>query len=388
VLIVRRHGVSRLAACRARGQKAYRTSTVSASAAVHERGNLAGPPASLNLSALVSARVPADSPLEYSMNRILVTGAAGQVGTELVPALREAYGEDAVLATDVRRPETGMLEGRFEVLDCLDAGAVADAVRRHEADSIYHLAALLSASAERKPQLAWEINMSTLVNVLEVAREVGCSVFTPSSIGAFGPDTPADPAPQDTIQRPSTMYGVTKVAGELLCDYYHTRFGVDTRGVRFPGLISHVAPPGGGTTDYAVEVFYDALESGRYICFLAADTQLDMMYMPDAVRAAIEVMEADESRLRHRNAFNVTAMQLTPATIANAIRVEVPGFEIAYEVDPVRQRIAESWPRRIDDSTAREEWGWDHRYDLASMTKDMLSHLRAKLGAGAGNGRS
>jgi nucleoside-diphosphate-sugar epimerase len=323
------------------------------------------------------------------MKRILVTGAAGQVGTELVPALREAYGDAAVLATDVKRPEAGsLLNGPFEVLDCLDAGALADAVRRHDADSIYHLAALLSASAEKKPQLAYQVNMGTLVNVLEVAREAGCAVFTPSSIGAFGPGTPADPAPQDTIQRPSTMYGVTKVAGELLCDYYHSRFAVDTRGLRFPGLISYVAAPGGGTTDYAVEIFYHALDSGRYTCFLSADTQLDMMYMPDAVRAAIEVMEADPARLLHRNAFNVTAMQLTPAMLANAIRVEVPGFEITYDVDPVRQRIAESWPHRIDDSAAREEWGWSHEYDVVSMTTDMLSHLREKLGVGAGHERS
>jgi nucleoside-diphosphate-sugar epimerase len=323
------------------------------------------------------------------MNRVLVTGAAGQVGTELVPALREAYGEQAVLATDVKRPAAGaLLDGPFAVLDCLDVAAVADAVRRHDAETIYHLAALLSASAERKPQLAYEVNMGTLVNVLEVARAAKCAVFTPSSIGAFGPGTPADPAPQDTIQRPNTMYGVTKVAGELLCDYYHTRFGVDTRGLRFPGLISYVAPPGGGTTDYAVDIFHHALESARYTCFLSADTQLDMMYMPDAVRAAIEVMEADASQLRHRNAFNVTAMQLTPATLAEAIRVEVPGFAISYDVDPVRQRIADSWPRRIDDSAAREEWGWKHHYDLASMTKDMLSHLRDKPGVGAGHGRT
>ena len=318
------------------------------------------------------------------MNRIVVTGAAGQVGTELVPALRAAYGDDAVLATDVRQPDSGsLLNGPFEVLDCLDAAAIAETVRRHRADTVYHLAALLSASAERKPQLAYEVNMGTLMNVLEVVREAKCAVFTPSSIGAFGPGTPADPAPQDTIQRPSTMYGVTKVAGELLCDYYHTRFGVDTRGLRFPGLISYVAPPGGGTTDYAVEIFYEAIETGRYTCFLSADTQLDMMYMPDAVRAAMEVMEADAARLEHRNAFNVTAMQLTPATLARAIAVEVPGFEITYDVDPVRQRIAESWPRRIDDSAARAEWGWEHRYDLASMTTDMLKHLRAKLGARA-----
>ncbi|MGH7446013.1 MAG: NAD-dependent epimerase/dehydratase family protein [Longimicrobiales bacterium] len=323
------------------------------------------------------------------MKRILVTGAAGQVGTELVPALRVAYGTDAVLGTDQREPGSGaLLEGPFELLDCMDGQAVADAVRRHRADTVYHLAALLSASAEKKPRMAYEVNMGTLVNVLEVARETGCAVFAPSSIGAFGPGTPADPAPQDTIQRPSTIYGVTKVAGELLCDYYHTRFGVDTRGLRFPGLISYVAPPGGGTTDYAVEIFYRALDSGRYRCFLSADTQLDMMYMPDAVRAAVEVMEADARRLRHRNAFNLTAMQLTPAILAESIRAELPGFEIEYDIDPVRQRIADSWPRRIDDSAAREEWGWNHEYEIASMTKDMLAHLRTKLGAGAVSGRT
>jgi nucleoside-diphosphate-sugar epimerase len=323
------------------------------------------------------------------MKRILVTGAAGQVGAELVPALREGYGEAAVLATDVRKSEGGPLDaGAFAVVDCMDAAAIADAVRRHRADTIYHLAALLSASAEKKPQLAYSVNMGTLVNVLEVARELSCAVFTPSSIGAFGPGTPRDPAPQDTIQRPSTMYGVTKVAGELLCDYYHTRFGVDTRGLRFPGLISYVAPPGGGTTDYAVDIFYHALEHGRYTCFLSADTQLDMMYMPDAVRAAIEVMEVDPGRLRHHNAFNVTAMQLTPATLTRAIQAELPDFEIAYDVDPVRQRIADSWPRRIDDTAAREEWGWEPRYDAAAMTADMLAQLRAKLGAATAEKRS
>jgi nucleoside-diphosphate-sugar epimerase len=318
------------------------------------------------------------------MKRILVTGAAGQVGTELVPALRAAYGEDAVLATDLRRPADGpLLEGRFEVLDCTDAAAVGEAVRRHRADTIYHLAALLSASAERSPQLAYEVNMGTLVNVLEVAREAGTAVFTPSSIGAFGPTTPRDGTPQDTIQRPTTMYGVTKVAGELLCDYYHSRFGVDARGLRYPGLISYVAPPGGGTTDYAVDIFYHALEHVHYTCFLAEGTQLDMMYMPDAIRAAIAVMEADPARLKHRNAFNVTAMQFSPEVLAAAIAEHVPGFAIAYDVDPVRQRIAESWPRRLDDTAAREEWGWAPEYDLKAMTRDMLIHLQEKLGAGA-----
>lgn len=310
------------------------------------------------------------------MKRILVTGAAGQVGSELVPELRRIYGEDAVLATDVRVPEDAA--GPYEVLDCTDANAIGTAVRAHKADAVYHLAALLSATAEAKPQKAYDINMGTLMNVLEVARELKCAVFTPSSIGAFGPTTPRDPTPQDTIQRPTTMYGVTKVAGELLCDYYYTRFGVDTRGLRYPGLISYVAPPGGGTTDYAVHIFYDALDKRSYTCFLSEDTQLDMMYMPDAVRAAIEVMEADPTRLEHRNAFNVTSMQLTPRSLSEMIKHHIPEFEIDYDVDPVRQRIADSWPQRLDDSAARAEWGWQPQYDAAVMVTDMLQKLSEK----------
>jgi len=313
------------------------------------------------------------------MKRILVTGAAGQVGSELVPELRRIYGETAVLATDLRVPDGA--DGLYERLDCTDPAAIAAAVRKHRADIIYHLAALLSATAEKNPQRAYDINMGTLVNVLEVAREYNAAVFTPSSIGAFGPSTPKDPTPQDTLQRPNTMYGVTKVAGELLCDYYYTRFGLDTRGLRYPGLISHVTPPGGGTTDYAVHIFYEALQSHRYTCFLSADTQLDMMYMPDAVRASIEVMEADGTKLEHRNAFNITAMQLTPDSLASLIREHIPEFEIAYTVDPVRQRIADSWPRRLDDSAAQQEWGWQPQYDAQQMVADMLARLSAKLGA-------
>ena len=314
------------------------------------------------------------------MKRILVTGALGQIGSELVPALRAAYGEDAVIASDVRPPAADARQEPFLTLDCTDAAALAAAVREHRVDTIYHLAALLSATAEKAPQKAYQVNLGTLVNVLEVARESRCALFTPSSIGAFGPSTPRDPAPQDTVQRPTTMYGVTKVAGELLCDYYHRRFGVDARGVRYPGLISYVSPPGGGTTDYAVDIFYCALEQGRYSCFLSADTQLDMMYMPDAIRAAMELMAADPTRLRHRNAFNVTAMQLTPARLAASIERHLPDFAIEYDVDPARQAIADSWPRRIDDTAAREEWGWRAEYGLEAMTGDMLEHLSLKLG--------
>ncbi len=315
------------------------------------------------------------------MKRILVTGAGGQIGSELVPALRSRYGNAAVLATDIRALTDGpVADGPFQVLDATKQDALAAAVMRFKADTIYHLAAILSAVGERDPQLAYRINMGGLLNTLEVARTYGCAVFHPSSIGAFGPGTPPDPAPQDTIQRPTTMYGVTKVAGELLCDYYHQRFDVDARGVRYPGLISHIAQPGGGTTDWAVDIFYQAVEQGRYTCFLAADTQLDMMYMPDAIRAAIEVMEADPDRLVHRNAFNVTAMQLSPRQLADEIRTHIPALEIDYDVDPVREGIALSWPRRIDDSAARAEWGWRPEYDAPSMSADMIEHLRARLG--------
>ena len=319
------------------------------------------------------------------MKRILVTGALGQIGSELVGVLRERYGADEVVASDVKMPPAGALGqgGPFEYVDCRSEDQLQQVVVRHRVDAVFHLAALLSAVAEEKPQQAWDVNMGGLYNVLEVARRSGCAVFTPSSIGAFGIDTPKRDTPQDTLQRPSTMYGVTKVAGELLCDYYHTRFGVDTRGVRFPGIISHVAPPGGGTTDYAVDIFYQAIRYRHYTCFLRADSRLDMMYMPDAIKAAVDVMEADPERLEHRNAFNVTAMNFTPEELAAAIRVHQPGFEIDYEVDPVRQQIADSWPESLDDSAARREWRWQPDYDLDSMVADMLTNLRRKLGRDA-----
>jgi nucleoside-diphosphate-sugar epimerase len=313
------------------------------------------------------------------MKRILVTGAAGQIGTELVPALLERYPGAEVVATDIREPAGELAPGpRFQRLDCTDAAACRAVVRQERIDTVYHLAAILSATGEGAPQKAWAVNMGGLAVLLEVVREEGCALFTPSSIAAFGPDTPRDPAPQDTLQRPTSMYGVTKVAGELLCDYYHDRFGVDARGLRYPGLISHVAPPGGGTTDYAVEIFHAALRSGRYTCYLAPHTQLDMMYMPDALRAAMELMDAPAGRLRHRNAFNVAAMQLTPARLAEAVRAHVPHFTIDYAVDPVRQRIADSWPRRIDDTAARQEWDWKHEYDMDRMVEEMLTKIEAR----------
>jgi nucleoside-diphosphate-sugar epimerase len=316
------------------------------------------------------------------MRRILVTGALGQIGSELVPALREHHGAERIVASDLRiMPPQVSAEGAYEHLDCTQPQQILEVVRRHDIGSIYHLAALLSAVAEEKPHAAWSVNMGGLYNVLEVARQYRCQVFFPSSIGAFGPSTPRERTPQVTIQRPNTMYGVTKVAGELLCDYYASRFGVDARGLRLPGLVSYAALPGGGTTDYAVEMFYQALRYRHYTCFLRADTRLDMMYMPDAICAAIGLMGADARQLRYRNAYNVSAMSITPAELAAEIGRHVPGFAIDYHVDPVRQSIADSWPRSIDVSAARTDWNFAPRFDLAAMTTDMLAQLRTRIAA-------
>ncbi|WP_145135124.1 L-threonine 3-dehydrogenase [Paenibacillus sp. Y412MC10] len=310
------------------------------------------------------------------MKRILVTGALGQIGSELVAKLREIYGNDAVVATDLRSSAHEITRtGPFELLDVTNDKAMHEIAKRYQVDTIIHLAALLSATAEEKPLLAWNLNMGGLMNALEVARELKCQFFTPSSIGAFGPSTPKDNTPQDTIQRPNTMYGVNKVSGELLCDYYFHKYGLDTRGLRFPGLISYVTPPGGGTTDYAVEIYYAAVTQGKYTSYIAKGTNMDMMYMPDALTAIIDLMEADSSRLTHRNSFNVTAMSVDPEAIAATIRKEIPGFTLDYDVDPKRQAIADSWPHSIDASAAKAEWGFRARYDLDAMTKDMLGHL-------------
>ena len=316
------------------------------------------------------------------MKRILVTGACGQVGSELVPALRARYGADTVIATGHKtEPGQELLDGgEFCFIDCTDIDHVADVMRKYNVGTIYNLTSILSAKAEANPQLAWTVNVNSLRNILEVAREYKCAVFTPSTIGAFGLDTPLDNTPQITIQRPGTMYGITKVAGELLCDYYYHKYGVDTRGVRWPGLISYVAPPGGGTTDYAVEIFYEAVKHGKYAnCFIKPGTYLDMMYMPDALKSAFQIMEAEPSRLNHRNAYNVTAMSFAPEDIAGEIKKHVPGFTIDYRVDPVRQAIAESWPNKMDDSAARADWGWQPQYGLPAMTVDMLNKLSARL---------
>ncbi len=315
------------------------------------------------------------------MGKILVTGALGQIGSELIPALRARHGADMVVASDIRLGPMPHLDddGPFEHLDCTKLSQLNEVVHRHDIDTIYHLAALLSAIAEEKPQAAWDLNMGGLYRVLEVARQNRCAVFFPSSIGAFGPSTPMQDTPQVTVQRPTTIYGVTKVASELLCDYYALRFGVDARGLRLPGLISYSAPPGGGTTDYAVDIFYQAIRYRHYTCFLRADSRLDMMYMPDAVTAMIELMEADASRLHHRNAYNVTAMNFTPSELSIEIQMHIPEFKIDYEVDPARQAIADSWPDTIDDTAARTDWDWNPEYDLARMTRDMLEKLGARL---------
>ncbi|MBN1547872.1 MAG: NAD-dependent epimerase/dehydratase family protein [Syntrophaceae bacterium] len=315
------------------------------------------------------------------MKRILITGATGQIGSELTIALRREYGDAAVVAAGHRRrPDTDLLEsGPYCSIDVRDADMLHQAVLKYRIDTIFHLASMLSAAAEQEPQLAWEINMGGLHKVLEVARQCHCAVFFPSSIGAFGPGTPLENTPQVTVQRPNTIYGITKIAGELMCDYYHHRFGMDIRGLRLPGLISYKTPPGGGTTDYAVEIFYAAITEGRYRCFLKRDIRLDMMYMPDAIRAMMILMNADGERLFHRNAYNITAMNFTPEELAAQIRKSIPYFSIEYDVDPIRQAIADSWPRYMDDSAARAEWDWQPHYDLAATSQAMLAHLAVKL---------
>ncbi len=319
------------------------------------------------------------------MKQVLVTGAVGQIGSELTTALRQRYGEDRVVATDIRMPADKELRdgGPFEFLDVLDPHHITRVMQIYDVGTVYHLAAILSATGESRPNVAWQINMNGLYNLLEAARQYHCSLFFPSSIGAFGKSTPKDNTPQDTIQRPDTIYGVTKVAGELICDYYHKRFGLDTRGVRFPGLISYVTDPGGGTTDYAVEIFHEAIKYKKYTCYLKHDCRLDMMYMPDGIRAMIDLMEADGSKLVHRNAFNISAMNFTPAQLAEEIKKHIPEFQIDYQVNPVLQEIADSWPNYMDDSAARTEWGWHHDYDIEAMTADMLDKLSRKATAAA-----
>lgn len=314
------------------------------------------------------------------MKKVLITGALGQIGSELTSKLRIEYGKDNVIATDIRMIENSEIvsNGVFEQLNVMDAETLSRLAKKHNVDTIVHLASLLSAVGEQQPQYTWKLNMSGLTNVLEICREQNLKLFTPSSIAAFGDNSPKNLTPQDTIQRPGTMYGITKVSGELLCDYYYKKFGVDTRGVRFPGLISYVTPPGGGTTDYAVDIYYEALKNKKYNSFIAKGTQMDMMYMPDALQAIVDLIEADGSKLIHRNAFNITAMNFDPEEISSEIKKHIPDFKFGYDVDPIRQSIAESWPNSIDPTCAIEEWGFNFKYDLSKMTVDMLNKLSSK----------
>jgi nucleoside-diphosphate-sugar epimerase len=318
------------------------------------------------------------------MNKILVTGSCGQIGSELTLALRQRYGNDNVVATGHRtQPSDELREsGPFEFIDVTKRETVEAVVEKYGVDTIYHMAAILSAVGEQRPHLAWDVNINGLYNILEVARECELvQVFCPSPIAAFGPETPRDNTPQETVLRPTTMYGVTKVAGELLCNYYFHRFGVDVRGVRYPGIISSETPPGGGTTDYAVHIFYEAIKHKHYTCFVREDTVLPMMYMPDCIKGTIDLMEADLSRLEHHADFNLAAISFSAGELADEIKKHIPEFTIEYQPD-YRQAIADSWPRSIDGSAAREEWGWQPDFDLAAMTADMLQKLGERYAGG------
>lgn len=316
------------------------------------------------------------------MKNVLVIGSTGQIGSELTRELRKRYGNDSIVAGYIKGAEPkGELKesGPSAEADVTNPEMIADVVKKYNIDTIYNLAALLSVVAEKKPQLAWKIGIDGLWNILEVARENNCAVFTPSSIGSFGLSTPHTQTPQDTVQRPGTIYGVSKVTTELLSDYYFKKYGVDTRSVRFPGLISYVTPPGGGTTDYAVDIYYAAVRGEKFVCPIKKGTLMDMMYMPDGLHAAISLMEADPTRLVHRNGFNIASMSFDPEEIFNAIKRYKPDFEMEYDVDPLKQGIADSWPDSLDDSCARAEWDWKPQYDLDAMTVDMLKNLAAKL---------
>nr|WP_320038997.1 NAD-dependent epimerase/dehydratase family protein [uncultured Bacteroides sp.] len=315
------------------------------------------------------------------MKNILVVGATGQIGSELTMELRMRYGNDHVVAGYIptAAPQGELRDsGPSEVADVTDPNMILEIVKKYKIDTIYNLAALLSVVAESKPMLAWNVGINGLLNILEVARQNNCSVFTPSSIGSFGPSTPHIKTPQDTIQRPCTMYGVTKVTTELLSDYYFNKYGVDTRAVRFPGIISNVTPPGGGTTDYAVDIYYSAVRGEKFVCPIKEGTFMDMMYMPDALNAAISLLEADPSRLVHRNAFNIASMSFAPENIYAEIKKNIPTFEMVYDVDPLKQAIADSWPDSLDDTCARQEWDWKPQFNLESMTIDMIEKLKAR----------
>lgn len=310
-------------------------------------------------------------------SNLLVIGAAGQIGTELTLALREKYGTDNVLASDIKdTPPEELLAGPYEKISVLDREGLFDLVERNGITEIYHLAALLSATAEKNPALGWDLNMNGLSNVLDLARDGHIKrIFWPSSIAVFGPNTPKDNTPQRTIMEPTTVYGITKVAGESWCEYYHKRYGIDIRSVRFPGIVGYKSEPGGGTTDYAVHIFHEAIRHGRYECFLSPEAELPMMYMPDAIKAVMEIMDAPSEDITIRTSYNISGVSFTPETLSDAIKKLMPEFKITYDPD-YRDGIAKSWPSSIDDTFARQDWGWKPDYDLDGLVNDMLAHLR------------
>lgn len=313
------------------------------------------------------------------MKKILVIGATGQIGSDLVPELRKKYGNENVVAVSRKtEPNEELKQGPCEFADAVKKEEVEGLVKKYEIDTVYHLASILSATGEKNPELAWNTNMESLKNVLDLAKEHKLKIFWPSSIAAFGPTTPRDNTPQRTILEPNTMYGVTKVAGELLCNYYFEKFGVDVRSLRYPGIISYKALPGGGTTDYAVAVFYEALEKKKYTFFVKEDTVLPMMYMPDCIKGTVDIMEADSSKIKVRTSYNFAGISFSAKELAEEVKKRIPEFEASYEPD-YRQKIADSWPKTIDDSDARSDWEWKHEYDLEKMTSDMLEKLKAKL---------
>ena len=313
------------------------------------------------------------------MTKILVTGALGQIGSELTAALKKIYGEKNIITSDVANTIPAEEFQPYEQLNVLDKPRLGEIIKKHDIKIIYHLAAILSAAGEKNPNLCWDVNMNGLYNILEAARELNIKqIICPSSIAVFGPETPRENTPQQTIILPKTMYGLTKAAGELVCDYYVEKFNIDVRGLRYPGLISYKTLPGGGTTDYAVEIFYEAIKHGSYSCFLEAQTTLPMMYMPDAIRGTIELSEADFSKLKHHSNFNFAGISFSCEELAAEITKHIPEFKIDYKPD-FRQKIANSWPESIDDSSSRNEWGWKTEYDLSKMTIDMIKNLRQKL---------
>ncbi|NNL08117.1 MAG: NAD-dependent epimerase/dehydratase family protein [Croceitalea sp.] len=310
---------------------------------------------------------------------ILILGACGQIGTELTMALRDKYGADNVIASDIREGSVNLMQsGPFELLDATDYGAIEDVVMHYEIEEIYLMAAMLSATAEKFPMRAWNLNMTSLFNVLNLGKERKIDkIFWPSSIAVFGPNSPKVDTPQHTIMEPTTVYGISKQSGERWCEYYHKKYGVDVRSVRYPGLISWKTLPGGGTTDYAVEIFHQALAEEKYNCFLNADTKLPMMFMDDAIRATIGLMQSDPNAITVRSSYNLRAMSFSPEEIAASIKTHIPDFKISYDPD-FRQHIADSWPNSIDDSQARKDWGWKHEFDLESTTREMLRNLRGQ----------